>query len=161
MHSSRLFLLIIFVHWSSFFLQSTCAHSIGLENCGCTAQKPHVYVQQQPPIVIDRPPQSLVVKAPAPILVRPAPVIINRPGPVEVRPVVVKHQPKPVVVTKKILKVSRPIVKKYYVEKYSKTEPCPCNDEVVNDVHGHGHGHVHDHIHAHWGPTSMPIESAD
>lgn len=91
-----------------------------------------MYIQQQPPIVVDRKAQNVVVKASAPILIKPAPVIINRPGQVEVRPVVIKHQPKPVVVKKKIVQVSRPIVKKYYVEKYSKQEDCPCKDQTVN-----------------------------
>lgn len=119
-------------------LQSTCSHPVERERCECTKQKPHVHVQRHPPIVVDRPSRTVVVEAQKPIHVRTSPVIYNRPGEVEFRPSVVKYQPKPHVVNKKFVRISRPLVKKFYVEQYSKTEPCPCKDrhaEVRDEKH--------------------------
>lgn len=96
-------------------------------------EKPKVIINRQPPIVVNRQAQKYVVKAGKPMVVKPAPVVINRPKSVEVRPVVIEHTEKPIIVTKKIVKISRPIVKKYFVEKYSKTEACPCNEKVIDN----------------------------
>lgn len=128
------------------FPQSISAHSCGnveeveieVENyipkksCGCKHEKPQVYIQKQPPIIVDRKPHSVVVKAQQPIVVKPAPVIINRPGPVQVQPIVVKHQPKPLIVSKKVVKTVTPVVKKFYLEHREEIEDSPsCKDEEV------------------------------
>lgn len=80
---------------------------------------PKVFVHKQPPIVINRPPQSYTVNAGAPVVVKPAPVVIHRPGKNEIRPVVVDVTSRPIVVTKKVIKIERPVIKKVFVEQYS------------------------------------------
>lgn len=127
------------------FPQSVCAQSCGhhveVENhiqkkpCGCHNEKPQVFIQKQPPIIVDRKPHSVVVKAQEPIVVKPAPVIINRPGPVQVQPIVVKHQPKPLIVSKKVVKTVSPVIKKYYLEHREEVEHSPS----CKDHHDHDH----------------------
>ena len=96
------------------------------------SQGSKVYVQSQPPIVVDRKQQTVHVKAGKAILINPAPVVIQRKQEVDYRPIVVKHQQKPLIVHKKIVQISRPIHKKYFVEQYTKKEECPCKDQITN-----------------------------
>lgn len=95
-----------------------------------TTPKPKVFINKQQPIVINRPAQSYVVNAGAPVHIRPAPVVIQSQGKSEYRPYVQTITSKPIVVDKKIIKIERPIVKKYYEEKYSKTEPSDCGQTI-------------------------------
>lgn len=62
------------------------------------------------------------MNAGSPVLIKPAPVVIQRAGKNEIRPVVETITSKPIVVNKKIIKIDRPIVKKYYQETFSQTE---------------------------------------
>lgn len=96
-----------------------------------TTPKPKVYVNKQPPIVINRKAQSYVVNAGPAVVIKPAAVVIQRPGQCETVPYTLTVTAKPIIVKKKIIQVSRPIIKKYFVEQYSKTEDCNCKDKVV------------------------------
>lgn len=75
------------------------------------------------------------------MIVRTAPVVIQQRGNVEVRPIVCKHQPAPRIVTKKIKKYSCPVVKRYFVEKFSKTElPCKTDETSISNTSGSSGG---------------------
>lgn len=82
-----------------------------------------MYINKQPPIVINRKALSFVVQAGAPVIIKPAPVVIQKPGQSEYRPYVQTVTSAPIIVDKKIIKIERPIVKKYYQEAYSQTLP--------------------------------------
>lgn len=88
--------------------------------------KGKVYVNNAKPLYVTGKSRRVVVPASEPIVVKPAPVVIRQKGDVEVRPIHITKQPPPLIVTKKIVKLHQPIVKKYYVEKYRKHEEgCP------------------------------------
>lgn len=69
--------------------------------------------------------RHVVIPANKPIIVKPSPVVIRQKGDVEVRPIHITKQPPPLIVTKKIVKLHQPIIKKYYVEKYRRQENTP------------------------------------
>lgn len=94
-------------------------------------KKPDVFVHKLSPIVVNSKPRHIVVEAGKPQVIRTQPVFIHRKGQVHYEaPRVVHHQQKPIYLTEKILKVSRPIHKKVFVEKYVKEEAAGA-EEVV------------------------------
>lgn len=99
-----------------------CFDSLSLEQ---------VFINRQPAIIVNRKAQSFVVNAGAPVIIKPAPVVIQRPGSSEYRPYVQTVTSAPIVVTKKIIKIDRPIVKKFYQEAYSQTEACDCGSQTI------------------------------
>lgn len=98
--------------------------------CAKPEPKPKVYINKQAPIVINRKAQSYVVNAGAPVIIKPAPVVIQRPGHSEFRPIVQTVTSAPIIVDKKIIKIERPIVKKFYQEAFSQTLPSECGHTI-------------------------------
>lgn len=90
-------------------------------SCACK-QKEKVFVNHAKPLYITGKSRHVVVPASEPIVVKPSPVVIRQKADVEVRPIHITKQPAPLIVTKRIVKLHQPIVKKYYVEKYRKHE---------------------------------------
>lgn len=87
-----------------------------------------MFVNRAKPVYVTGKSRRVVVPASEPIVVKPAPVVIRQKGDVEVRPIHITKQPPPLIVTKKIVKLHQPIVKKYYVEQYRKHEEgCPAH----------------------------------
>lgn len=94
-------------------------------------KKPEVFVHKLAPIVVNAKPRHIVVEAGKPQIIRTPPVFIHRKGQVHHEsPRVVHHQSKPIFLTEKILKVSRPIHKKVFVEKFVREESAG-HEEVV------------------------------
>lgn len=100
-------------------------------SCTCKGHKGHngykehkekVFVNHAKPLYVTGKSRRVVVPAGDAIIVKPAPVVIRQKGDVEVRPIHITKQPPPLIVTKKIVKLHQPIIKKYYVEKYRRTE---------------------------------------
>lgn len=81
-----------------------------------------MFVNRAKPLYVTGKSRRVVVPAGKSIVVKPAPVVIRQKGDVEVRPIHITKQPPPLIVTKKIVKLHRPIIKKYYVEKYRRQE---------------------------------------
>lgn len=81
-----------------------------------------VYVNNGKPIIVTGKSRHVVIPANQPIVVRPSPVVIRQKADVEVRPIHITKQKAPIIVTKKIVKLHQPIIKKYYVEKYRRQE---------------------------------------
>lgn len=90
-----------------------------------------MYINRQPAIIVNRKAQSFVVNAGAPVIIKPAPVVIQRPGTSEYRPYEQTISSPPIIVDKKIIKIDRPIVKKYYHESYSQAESCDCGSQTI------------------------------
>lgn len=86
--------------------------------------KPKVFVNKQPPIVINRKAQSYTINAGSPVIVKPAPVVIQRPGSSEYVPTYETVTAAPIIVTKKIIKVDRPIIERYVPGRVVWTLPC-------------------------------------
>lgn len=81
-----------------------------------------VFVNNGKPIIVTGKSRHVVIPASKPIVVKPSPVLIRQKGDVEVRPIHITKQKPPLIVTKKIVKLHQPIIKKYYVEKYRRQE---------------------------------------
>lgn len=92
--------------------------------CSCKEKQKQekVFVNQAKPVHVTGKARRVVVPAGEPIVVKTAPVVIRQKGDVEVRPIHITRQPPPLIVTKRIVKLHQPIVKKYYVEKYRRQE---------------------------------------
>lgn len=90
-------------------------------SCSCK-QKEKVFVNRAKPLYVSGKARHVVVPANKPIIVKTSPVVIRQKGDVEVRPIHITKQPPPLIVTKKIVKLHQPIIKKYYVEKYRRQE---------------------------------------
>lgn len=90
-----------------------------------------MYINRQPAIIVNRKAQSFVVNAGAPVIIKPAPVVIQRPGSSEYRPYEQTITSPPIIVNKKIIKIDRPIVKKFYQEAYSQQEPCDSGSQTI------------------------------
>lgn len=100
-------------------------------NPPCPNQKPEIFVHQLKPIVIKEKPRNIVVEAGKPQIFRSPPVFIHRKGKVHhLPPNIVLHHQKPLFLTEKVIKVSRPVHKKVFVEKFIKKE-YPCKDEII------------------------------
>lgn len=84
--------------------------------------KEKVFVNKAKPLYITGKSRRVVVPASEPIVVKPAPVVIRQKGDVEIRPIHITKQPPPLIITKKIVKLHQPIIKKFYYEKYRKQE---------------------------------------
>lgn len=111
-----------------------------------------MFVNRGKPMYVTGKSRHVVVPASEPIVVKPAPVVIRQKADVEVRPIHITKQPPPLIVTKKIVKLHQPIVKKYYVESYRKHEEglpahivsqkiskktcnCPTSEHVITPKH--------------------------
>ncbi|XP_037039169.1 uncharacterized protein LOC119076489 [Bradysia coprophila] len=81
-----------------------------------------VFVNNGKPIIVTGKSRHVVIPASKPIVVKPSPVLIRQKGDVEIRPIHITKQRPPLIVTKKIVKLHQPIIKKYYVEKYRRQE---------------------------------------
>lgn len=84
--------------------------------------KEKVFVNRAKPLYVSGKSRHVVIPASKPIIVKPSPVVIRQKGDVEVRPIHITKQLPPLIVTKKIVKLHQPIIKKYYVEKYRRQE---------------------------------------
>lgn len=99
------------------------------ENCA----KPDIFYNRLKPIIVNAKERNVeIVEDSPPLVIKPAPVLIRRPGRVEVRPIIVKHQPETLVVPKRITKITRPVVKKFYEEKFQETE-YPFGEEIIEE----------------------------
>lgn len=94
------------------------------------SRKADVFVHKLKPIVVHEKAQHYNVNAGRPTIVKTPPVVIHRQGHVKHEEHVVRHRPAPLFLTEEITKVSRPVHKKVYVEKFIRKEH-PCSDEVV------------------------------
>lgn len=98
---------------------------------GCA--KPDIFYNRLKPIIVNAKQRNVeVISDSPPLIIKPAPVLIRRPGRVEVRPIIVKHRPETLVVPKRITKITRPVVKKFYQEKFQETE-YPCKEEIIEE----------------------------
>lgn len=133
--------------------------------CACKQPKEKVFVNRAKPLYVTGKSRRVVVPASEPIVVKPAPVVIRQKADVEVRPIHITKQPPPLIVTKKIVKLHQPIVKKFYVESYRKHEEggpahivsqkvskktcnCPTSEHVISSKY-------------HWSDSSPMIENQD
>ncbi|KAJ6634872.1 hypothetical protein Bhyg_13453 [Pseudolycoriella hygida] len=94
-------------------------------------RKEKVFVNRSKPLYVTGKSRHVVIPASKPIIVKPEAVVIRQKGDVEVRPIHITKQPPPLIVTKKIVKLHQPVIKKYYVEKYRKHEE-GCPEHIVS-----------------------------